>query len=156
MGVLSNSARTEAFALHSDKVWITCVTITHDDLAAPIRLCDNNEDVIRDVGTFTAAAMNVPLPGDDPENPLTVRLNVSDLDGTITRQIRGLSTPPVMTIETVLSSAVNTTEGPTYSLDLLSTDLSEGEITATFKVDGDLDDAAPGDLYAPRKFPGLF
>jgi len=66
---LSNAALASMNAQATGEVWLVLLTLSHPTLATPIRLVNNNEDVVSRGSTFLAFPFEVELPGEDPDQP---------------------------------------------------------------------------------------
>ncbi len=110
MRTLSDDAVASQNAEQTDKVWITLVTIEHDDLDAPIRVCDNNEAVISNGETFLPYAFELDLAGEDGDRQTVARIKIDNTEKEIVEAIRAITTPPDVTLQIVLDSDPDTVE----------------------------------------------
>jgi hypothetical protein len=153
---LSAAALQAVLAHQTEKVFLACLTITHADLALPIRVVNDGQDLVRTEGVFTAYPFEVPMPDSDSQKPPQVRLRIDNVDRSITAALRALSSKPTVTLEVVLADSPNTIEaGPfPFTLQLASYDALVVEGTLGFE--DVLNEPFPKDSFTPKLFPGLF
>jgi hypothetical protein len=96
--------RAAMLASQTSEVLLTFLTITHTDLVSPIRVVNNNEDVVRDTYTFTRFPFRIVLPVDKNGEIGAATLTISAVDRAITTAIRSINTPAEVTIAVALAS----------------------------------------------------
>jgi hypothetical protein len=142
-------------AQETGEVWLVLLTISHADLATPIRVVNNNEDIVSRGNTFLAFPFEIVLPGQDPDSAPKAQIRFDNVERTAIPAIRGLTSAPSVLIEVILASAPNSVEisfdgmkfvGVNYSATII-----EGELQ--FEV---LYSEAITAQMTPSRFPGLF
>lgn len=153
---LTETQRGELHAPQCATVWLHLVTITHDDLVAPIRLVDDRADIVSRSNTYTAWPFEIELPGEDPESFPGATLSLCVVDRTVLSQIRALSSAPAVTVEVIRQSAPDTVVVGPFSFDVASAQVSELGVTLALAHEPILNEPYPGLTYTPNRFPGMF
>lgn len=152
---LSPFAKREVMQLNSDNACLDLLTISHADLAQPIRLVNNNEDVVSNGNTYTAFNFAVSMPPEDPEKEPSITLTVGNVDRAITDALMSISSPANVKVETVLSSDPDTVEILKENLILRVASYNALEVTATIMSDDILAQAFPKHQYTPTQFKSI-
>lgn len=150
---LSSGARAALYEQTSDEIWLELITIDHDDLATPIRLVGNSEDVVSNGNTFTACGFPpVPLPSDGQD----VTLIVENVSQTILTAVRSIVTPIDITLEVVLASDPDTVEAGPFEFQSRKFVFSARTIEFSLMFEPLLSEPFPASSYTPIDYPGLF
>lgn len=150
---LSGSARAALYEQTSDEVWLELITIDHDDLASPIRLVGNSEDVTSRGNVFTACGFPpVPLPDDGQD----VTFIVENVSQTILTAVRSIVTPIDITLEVVLASDPDTVEAGPFAFQSRKFVFSARTIEFSLAYEPLLQEPFPAFTYTPIDYPGLF
>lgn len=152
---LSSIAIASQNAESTAEAWLMLLTIDHPTLSSPIRVVDNNADVTSNGDLFVAWDFSLTMPGEDPDNPETAHLSISNIDPLIIRSLRQISSPPSVTIGVVLSSAPNVVEVEFAGLVLRSASYDAATITGNLVFEEILTEPVATTL-TPAMFPGLF
>lgn len=151
---LSNDALAEVFAPESDG-FLVLLTIEHDDLAVPIRVVNNTEDVDSNGETYTAFPFEVSMPTDSDDGPPRMHLVIDNISREIGEAIRTITSPA-----TVSASAVRLADPD--SVEATAPDFTLRNVTydaLTVQGDLELEDVSrepfPARTYSPAEFPGL-
>lgn len=152
---ISANAKREIIKLHSDKAELHLLTIDHADLSQPIRLVNNNEDVVSNGNTFVAFNYRITFPVDDPDREPSVVLTVDNVDRAITDALLSISSPASVTIQTIISDDPDTIEIETSDLILRVADYNALEVSGTIAVDDILSQAFPAHQYTPTQFRSI-
>ncbi|MCK4412237.1 MAG: DUF1833 family protein [Candidatus Eisenbacteria sp.] len=145
-------------AQSTDKVFLTLLEIDHDDMAEPLRLVDNTEDINSDGETYRVWPFHVALAPEQEGLPVSVRLTIDNIDRTVIQALREISSAPdapTVNVSIVTSEDWDSPEiGPVeFLLSSIRYDAFAIEGTLTFQHT--LDDAVPAHSMDPRNFPGL-
>lgn len=151
---LSALAVASQNAQETGEVWLVLLTITAEGMQ-PLRVVNNNQDVVSGGNTFIAFPFEIELPSEEPDSPSGARLRIDNVDKRIVEAIRSISSPPSVTLQVVLASQPNTIElsfegltlrGVTYDADSVRGDLVfEAIYTEPITLS-----------IIPTRFPGLF
>ena len=94
-----------------DEVDLCFLTITHDDLAEPIRVVWDTKDFVYGGETFIGFPFDLEILSDD-EKPPQAKLTIQNIDPRIGDSIRELSSPPRLKIELLSSADFDLTVDP--------------------------------------------
>jgi len=152
---LSTPAIASQNAEATGEAWLLLLTIVHTELAVPIRVVGNNENITSGGELFVAWDFEIVLPGEDPDNPDTARLSIGNIDPLIIRTLREISSPPSLTIQVVLASAPDTIEIEFAGLVLRNASYDAGTISGDLSFEEILTEPVATTL-TPAMFPGMF
>ena len=103
MRTISPEARSAAHAEASDKVWLVLLEITATGLSTPIRVANDNVDVIHQGWTFIGYPFEVELPPESQDRPMIARIRIDNTERLIVDEVRTISEPPSVTLRVVLA-----------------------------------------------------
>lgn len=153
---LTQTQRGELHAVGVETEWLQLVTITHADLAAPIRIVDRRADIVSRSNTFTAWPFSIEQPEEDQDSLPTATLRVDVIDRTILSQLRALDSAPVVTLEVIRDVAPDTVIAGPWEFKVGSAAVDPVGATLQLLPEDTLDEPYPGHTYTPESFPGLF
>jgi len=162
---LSQNAKTAIYAQETSEVFITLVTINHEDFTDPIRICNDPYELLPIAGVrgvvsrddeYVFLPFNINLPIQDDTGLAKATFSVDNVSREIVAAVRGVTSSLSVTIEIVLASDVNTPEitVPDFKLEAVTYD--------ALTVQGDLTieyyelEPIPSRRFTPSDFPGLF
>lgn len=151
---ISDTLKGEAWADASD-LPLVLLTIDHADLASPIRVVNNTEDITSNGDTFTAFPFELPMPESPEDAPPRTTLRIDNVSREIGQAIRSISTPADITIQVVRQA-----DPDTYEVTLSGYRLTNVRYNA-LTVEGDViredltKEPYPFLSYSPAEFPGL-
>ncbi|MGO6835016.1 DUF1833 family protein [Rhizobium ruizarguesonis] len=154
------------YSQETDEIVICLLTVTHDDLDAPIYLSSDPTDRISVdpliYGTVSRGneylflPFEFTLPDDKSDSPPRVQLSMDNTDRSLVTVLRSIATPASIKVELVLASDPDTVEITMPALQLSDVTLDEGKISATLVADALINEPHPAGLFTPGSFPGLF
>ena len=144
------------FAEASGEVFLVLLTLDHADLGAPLRFVNNDEDVISGGATFTAFPFDFVDAPESDESRGAAQLRIDNVDRVIAETLRGLLTPPSVTVEIVLASDPDTIERRFDGLFLVSASWDAASVSGTIALVEDEDEPACMWIFTPASAPGLF
>jgi hypothetical protein len=154
---VSATALAAMMAESTDQVFLTCVTLDHDDLGTPIRLVDNDANIVRTAGTFTAYPFKITLPADLEDRLPFVTLSFDNIDRSLIATVRDLDSPPTATVEIILADSPNTVEAGPFEFRARSVSYNALTIQLELAYEYDvLNERFPGPIFDPTRFAGLF
>lgn len=147
---------TSAFAQETTDVWLVLVTIEHADLAAPIRVVNNTEDVVSGGDTYTAFPFEVTLPDSKDDAPDRGRLVIDNVSREIAQAIRSITSPATVTFEVIRAAAPDTIEmtWPFFKLTNVKWDVLQ--VSGDLTLEDFTSEPYPAGIFSPAGFPGLF
>lgn len=155
MRTLSPAALLAGNAQQTGEVYLVLLTISHPNIAQPIRVVNNNENVTSRGDLFVAFPFEIDLPGEDSDNPPLARLRIDNVDRMIVNSIRQIDSPPSVTIEVVLASQPNTVEVSFDSLVMRNVGYDAAVVTGELVFEQIVVEPVATTM-TPAKFPGLF
>ena len=156
MRTLTQTTREAVFASQTGEAFLALVTLDHPELASPVRVSSDSTDTPSRGETFVAFPFRITLPEDSAERPPRARLKIDNVDRTIVKKLRAISSAPTVLIEIVRGDDPDTVEAsfPDFKLRDAGYDVLE--------VEGDLDledfisEPYPAFIFSPAHFPALF
>jgi hypothetical protein len=140
--------------LEPDSVVLALLTIEHPSIQ-PIRVVNNNEDVVSGGNTFLAYPFNITLPP-DAQDPGVADLQIANVDRSIIEALEAITDAAVCKVQIILASTPNVIEYEWGNLVLRSA--KADDVTVTAQIGQPPIDNMP---YPPmrvtqRDFPGLY
>lgn len=153
---LSTPARAALYAPETGKVFLTLLTIDHDDMAWPVRLGDNLTDITSRGNVYTAFPFVTSIPPDaDGELP-QVDLVCDNVTRDLITTVRSIATPASVTIEVVIADTPDTVEVGPYLFDIMSATYDALQIRFSLLYEPLMQEPFPVGIFSPTLFPALF
>lgn len=153
---LTSQAKTALFAAQTDEVFIILLTISHDELFQPIRVCSNAVDTVSRGNIFTAFPFDLVLPDDQENKSPRARLTIDNVDRQIVQAIRRISGAPDVLMEIIRAADPDVVEAafPDFKLTNVTYDsqVVEGDLT----IEDFTAEPYPAGSFSPAVFPALF
>jgi hypothetical protein len=154
---LSPRAIKSAQALESDDPWLVLLEIAHPTWATPFRMVDNTVDVVSNGDTYIAWPFDLVMGDDDGEHLPEIKLTIDNVDRALVEIIRTTVNPPVMAIQIVLASQIDTVEVLIRDLTLREVEYDAQTITWTLYAESLADQRYPADTISLSSgYLGLF
>lgn len=153
---LSSAALRSIFAANADDPWLAFVTINHADLAQPIRVVHNSQDVVSNGETYIAFPFGAEFPVDDANQVTSVQLVIHNVGRDITQALEAIGTPPEVTLKFCLGSQPDTVEAGPFEFTLQGATYDAHTITGTLGYPPLLMTTFPAGDINPADFPGAF
>jgi len=150
------AARQAVNAQETNEVFLLLLTLDHEDLAEPIRVVNNTEDVTSRGMTFVAYPFEIALPDEDPESVARVSLRIDNVDREIVRNLRAIQAPLSVALEVVMASSPDTVEAGPFNMTLVAAEYDALTVTGELAFEDVLNEPFPGQSYVPSEYPGLF
>lgn len=153
---LSSQSLSALNAPETQDAFLVLLTISHADLASPIRVTSDAVDTSSRGNAFVAFPFELSLPDDEEGKSPRARLVIDNVDRSIVRTVRGLTSSPTVLIEIVRTAAPDIVEAKFE--DFRFTDISydsravEGDLT----IEDFTAEPYPAASFSPSLFPGLF
>lgn len=142
-------------AQQTDEVFVVLLTLSHPTLAQPIRVCNNNENVVSRGNTFIAVAFDIELPGEDDSRPGLATLRIDNVDRAVLLALRQIATPPTARIEVVLAATPDVVEVDFAGLILRNAIYDDLYVTGELAFEQII--VEPVSIaITPARFPALF
>ena len=151
---INDSLKAEAWASESDQPFLL-LKIDHADLAQPIRVVNNKEDVISNGETFVGFPFEIPLPDNIEDAPPRTRLQISNVSREIGQAIRLINTPASVTLEIVQQSDLDTIQFTFPGMRLTNAQLDALTVTGDLSFEDLVREPYPSKTFSPAEYPGL-
>ena len=166
------NARLAQDAEASAEIEVALFIIDHPDLNEPIRLSTDNTERLSDdplmYGTrsswrgsnpqtqpFLWVIASAVLPGEAEDAPATASIVLENLDSEMVELLTSFTDPATIQMAGVLASSPNDIEVEQLDLQIVSAEVTAGEITLQIsREDMDLEPCPPG-RFTRMRFPGL-
>lgn len=147
-----------------DEVFILLVTITHESLSIPIRICNDTRDmlesgyrgVLSQGEEFTYIPFDIKLPNLEQDTIPTSKLSCDNISREITKAIQAITTPPEVRMQIALSSDPDTIEYDIEGFVLNNVNWDVLVIEGDLTVEYFMSEPYPAPEFTPSRFPGLF
>ena len=156
---LTQAALQAMFAQETGDALLPLLTIDHPDLPAPIHLVADQQDLVHGGTTYQALGFEVTLPADTEERVPEVRVAVDNVDRQVVQSLRGLSSPPTVTLEVVRvdSAGAVSAEIPPMSFRLNQAQYDALRVEGAVGYEADyLNEPATRHRFDSTIAPGLF
>jgi hypothetical protein len=155
--VLSTRAIQEAQALESGDVWLILLTLNHAGLTAPVRVVNNNEEIISNGEKYLAYPFDITLATDDGEHLPQIQLTIDNVERTLVESIRSIAEPPEIDLVLVLASSPDNEEIKISGLTLREVSYDAFTISGTLMAEDILNQKYPADVVSlAAGYIGLF
>jgi hypothetical protein len=153
--VLSTAAKAALTSENTGEVFIPLLTITHNDLSAPVYIASNNENIVSNGKTFIGVPLMISLPGEEPDQLAVATIEFPNVSGEILNEIRAIADPPFVTIQVVLASSPNTVELQADGLTMRECEWDMNVVRGTLRFES-ITVEPVSELITPERFPSLF
>ncbi len=153
---LSTTAKQAIFAQETDEVFLMLLTINHSDLAAPVYVANNTENIVSNGNTFLGYPFRFELPGEDSESLSTVNLVITNVDKLLVEGVRAIGTPLDVKLQVVLASDPDTVEAGDFDMKMRGVNYDALLLTGRCNFNDLLNEPYPSGTYTPADYPGLF
>lgn len=153
---VSNTFKGKAFARETDEAFILLLTLSHADLAEPIRVCSDSADVVSGGDTFTAFPFELLPPNDSDDSPPQASLKIDNVDRSIVQAIRTITSPPTLLMEIVLASDPDTIEVTWNDFTLVDVEYDALVVAGNLVQEDFTVEPYPALTMNPADFPAIF
>jgi hypothetical protein len=153
---LSTTAKQAIFAQETSEVFLMLLTINHADLASPIYVANNTEDVVSNGNTFIGYPFTFEIPGEDAETLSQVNLVITNVDKLLVAGVRSIFTPLDVKLQVVLASDPDTIEAGDFDMKMRDVNYDALLLTGRCNFNDLLNEPYPAGNYTPADYPGLF
>jgi hypothetical protein len=153
---LSSAARQAIYAQQTDKVFLALLTISHSDLAGPIRVVNDLVNLTSRGDHYLAFPFQIVLPEERDDQLGQVQLSIDNVDRTIVEAVRTISSPASIRLEIVIADQPDTVEAGPFDFTLRNVEYDALTVTGTLMYEDILNEPVPADSFTPNFFPGLF
>lgn len=153
---ISSALRGAINSQETDVVALMLVTIDHADLADPIRVVRNKENITSRGDLYVAYPFDLTLPDDIEDTITRVNLTIDNVDRSITQTIRTITGAPTVTLEVVLAEEPDEVEAGPFEFALRDVTYNAISVSGELAFEDILNRAVVRHTFTPANFPGLF
>jgi hypothetical protein len=153
---LTDTLKLATFASGTSEVLAVLAEITHADLADPIRLTDNGEDLTSGGQVYTAYPFEISLPPDANDQVPKTTVRFANADLRITEALRSIDSPPTLNLSVVLATDPDTVEVGPVPFVLRDATYNDMAVEATLSFERIYQLRFPCVAMTPITSPGLF
>lgn len=152
----TQAIKNAMYGQETDEVIVVLLTISHEDIDPPIRICSNSENIESNGNTFIALPFEVTLPVDEIAEVPRAKISIDNIDRSIVVAVRNITTAATVLMEVVLASDPDTIEStfPDFTLDSVSYD--QLTVSGELSLENFLQEPYPSASFDPARFPGGF
>lgn len=157
---VSEVFRSAAFGEETDEVFVVLITISHETLAEPIRVCSDykpgNASTISQGREFIFFPFSFEFPADTDDALPQVTLQIDNVSTQITEAIRLIDTAPKVEVEVVVASQPDVLEAGPMLFQFANVEVNSLVITGTLGYQPILNEPYPAWSFTPAVSPSLF
>lgn len=154
--MVSQRFREEMFSAEATGVWTALATITHAALSEPVRIANNNENVLSRGELYRKCPFAVKLPIHSEDGPPGAQLRAPNVSQDLVAILREINSPASIKFEVVLASNPNFIEIEYGVMRITFVRVTEAIVSATVGLDDLRTEPFPAHGFVPTYFPGLF
>jgi hypothetical protein len=153
---VSSECRIDLSKPNTPTVFLVLLTITHDDMPAPGRICNNNLPITSRGNVFLPCPFQAYLPSDKEDEVSRSRISIDNIHRDLIPTLRSVSSSPLVTIEVIRASAPDVVEQSFEEFTVRGIKYDAHKIDIELSMEDFMLEPIPGDDFTPGKFPGLF
>jgi hypothetical protein len=153
---LTTGALQSLNAQETEDAFLILLTLSHPDMAEPLRVANGGEEVSSRGNTFTAFPFELSLPDDNAGQSPEARLVIDNIDRQIVRAIRGLTSAPLVLIEIVRAAQPDVVEAKFEDFRLTNVSYDANLVQGNLTIEDFTAEPFPAGTFSPGYFPGLF
>lgn len=153
---LSAGATVAVNASSTDVAFFFLLTITGAPGLAPIRVVNNDENLLSRGELYQAYPFQLKLPDSVEDNRVpTLSLTIDNVDRLIMDSVRAQTTPPKVTVEVVTSTNLDFVERAFTGMELRNVSYNALTVTGTLVMADILSVGFPGETYDAVSYPAI-
>lgn len=150
----TSGGRSSVYAQQTNEEWATLIELDHASLGSPIRICDSHVNITSNGNLYLAFPIEIVLSSQGEEVP-TGFLRIDNTDRTFMTTLRGLETPPTVTVSLVMRSTPDSLEAGPYRFTWKAAEYTDTTLEGQLGYEEEAHRFPPFD-YMPSTTPGLF
>lgn len=152
-------------APETDEVFILLVTLTHETLADPIRVCSTGVVTLPEAGAWGVVSRGMEfvflpfefrLPGEVESQSPYAEISMDNISREIVAAVRSIRSSPSVTVEIVLASEPDVVEAALDGFRLTGIRYDKFAVSGNLSIEVFENEPFPGDCYLPSNVPGIF
>lgn len=154
MSPISDDLKQEAWSQESN-LPLVLLEIDHTDLAEPIRVVNNKEDITSNGDVYTAFPFEIVLPDSNEDAPPRAKLRIDNVSREIGQAIRDITSPPSVTISVIRSATPDIIEMEFTGMKLTMVPYDALSVEGTLEFEDLSREPFPAHTFNPANYPGV-
>lgn len=154
---VSSTFRSALNSQETSEVYVVLLKINHADMAAPLYVCSNDENVVSNSDTYVPFPFQLSLVSEQDDGLPIAQLQIDNIDRSIVQNIRPLTgAKPTVIISIVLASDPNTIEAGPIVTNLSNISYDAFVVTGTLVGAELFTETYPKTIFNPTDTPAVF
>lgn len=153
---LTTIARQSLNAAESNDTFLVLLTLSHADLAEPLRVSSDGQDTLSRGNNFIAYPFELSLPSDEDNRAPRAHLTIDNVDRQIVQAVRTLTSAPTALIEIIRAADPDTVEAKFEDFKLTNVFYDAHTVEADLTIEDFTAEPYPAASFSPSLFPGIF
>lgn len=153
---LSTNTLKALYAPETDEAFIILLTLNHENLSAPIRVCSDALNMTSRGDDFIAFPFELVLPDDMENTPPRARLVIDNVSREIMVALKSVTTAANVVMEIVRAAAPDVVEASFPDFKLTNVKYNALTVQGDLTLEDFTAEPYPATLFTPSNFPALF
>lgn len=153
---LSDSTREALYNAQTDACFLVLLKLDSDELASPIYVVNNTENIISVSIEYTAIGFKFILPSEEEEGVSNASIVIDNVDRTIVEAVRSVRKPLTVTANIIEASTPDTIEVGPLEFQLRNVKYNASQVSGDLYYNNYLEKNAGTIKFSNLNFPGLF
>ena len=153
---LSANVREELYNAQADACFLVLLTIDSDDLASPIYVVNNTENITSNAIEYTAYGFQFILPAEEESGVANASIVIDNVDRSFVQAIRSVRTPLTVIANIIEAGDPDTIEVGPYEFSLRNVSYTAKQISGDLYYENYLQENVSTIKFSNQNFPGLF
>lgn len=151
---ISDSLKEDAWSNQSN-LPLVLLTIEHDDIATPIRLVNNKENISSGGDEYVGYPFEIFLPDSKDSAPPSAKIRIDNVSREIGQAIREITTPPSVTIQIIRQDTPDVIEAEFTGMKLRRIPYDALSIEGNLEFEDLTREPYPAYTFSPANYPGV-
>lgn len=152
---VTSTFKLEAFKSVTGTVFLVLLTIDHADLASPIRIVNDNKEIVSNGNTFVAFPFDIQLPSSIEGSPPQSRIQIDNTTREIAQAIRSITSAASVVIQIIRADDPDTIEynEAEASLNMINVKWDMFRLSGDLEAENMTQEPYPSGEFSPAYFP---
>ncbi len=150
------NTRTALNASGTGEVFLILLTLSHPQLAEPIRVTSDAVPTVSREQVFSPFPFDLTLPDDAEGTAPAARLSIDNIDRRVVMAVRSLQSAAYVLIEIVRAAAPDVIEAKFEDFRLTDISYDSQVVAGNLTLEDFISEPFPAAIFSPGLFPGLF
>ncbi|MDI1228367.1 MAG: DUF1833 family protein [bacterium] len=150
------NTRTALYASGTGEVFLILLTLSHPQLAEPIRVTSDAVATVSREQVFSPFPFDLTLPDDAEGAAPAARLSIDNIDRRVVMAVRSLQSAAYVLIEIVRAAAPDVIEAKFEDFRLTDISYDSQVVAGNLTLEDFVSEPFPAAIFSPGLFPGLF